>query len=254
MTANGGGHSEDTSHVHGQESLLMSALGFAAHQIIATWGIASSVPFVLSFALNLFRYLGWSISSHTTYFILSGNQYFPVQITAGLIFGFLLGSCLRRRSMLWVWVIPLAILLYAFITVPVLMPTWTSVLERPDTFASRLSHYFGSGCKTASRCLDQLLITMPFYTSVAYSIGVLLARKTSKYIRPTVQGLSTAAMALGSAFFFATVVELFVSSRQGWRWSYLLPAACPFLMAAYLAFVAVTVRSRTEDIPTAQES
>jgi hypothetical protein len=148
--------------------------------------------------------------------------------------------------MLWVWVIPLAILLYAFIAVPVLMPRWTSVLERPDTFASRLSHYFGSGCKTSARCLDQLLITMPFYTSVAYSIGVLLARKTSRYIHPTVQKQAIAVIVLGGALFIATLVEIFVSSRQGWQWSYLWPAACPLFMAAYLAFVGVMVRQRTD--------
>lgn len=224
----------------------MSMLRFATQQVIAPWGIAFSCPIVFFSISNLLRWTGWHISGHTTYSVLSGNQYFPVQITFGLVFGFLLGSCLQRRSMLWVWVIPLAILLYAFIAVPVLMPTWTSVLERPNSFASRLSHYFGSGCKTSARCLDQLLITMPFYTSVAYSIGVLLARKTSKYILPTVRKQSTAVMLLGSVFFLATLVDAFVSAGQGWRWSYLLAAICPLLMAAYLAFVAVTVRQRTD--------
>src|SRR5271168_4890860 len=108
--------------LHRRESLPMSVLGFAAHQLIATWGVALSVGVVFNFALNLLRWLGWSIPSRTTYFLLSGNPYFPVQITLGLVLGLLLGTCLQRRSMAWVWVIPFAILLYAFITALTLAP------------------------------------------------------------------------------------------------------------------------------------
>jgi len=148
--------------------------------------------------------------------------------------------------MLWVWVIPLAILLYAFITATVLLPGWTSILARPTTFASRLSHYFGSGCKTSARCLDQLEITMPFYTSAAYSIGVLLARKFSKYLHPTPKKLSNALMAFACVFFLSTFVDLILSSRQGWHWSYLFIAACPLAIAAYLVLVSISVRERTD--------
>jgi len=36
-------------------------------------------------------------------------------------------------------------------------------------------HYFGWGCRPKERCIDQLVITMPFYASVAYSLGARLS-------------------------------------------------------------------------------
>jgi len=62
--------------------------------------------------------------------------------------------------MLWVWVIPSLILCCAIVKFPDLKPedTYTSVLEQQ----SRLSHYFGRGCRPEDHCIDQLVITMPF--------------------------------------------------------------------------------------------
>ena len=124
---------------------------------------------------------GWKPSKNFVHWILTENPFYPVQIVAALYFGWLLGRRLQHRSMLWIWLLPLAILAYAFATTPVLRP-WASVFERPDTvraptqFGLRLSYYFGRGCQARARCLNQLLITMPFYASVAYSLGALLAR------------------------------------------------------------------------------
>ena len=70
------------------------------------------------------------------------------------------------------WILPLAILIYSFAETPVLSP-WESLLSRPVTVQARLSYYFGWGCQTCARCFNQLVITMPFYASVAYSFGAL---------------------------------------------------------------------------------
>jgi len=56
------------------------------------------------------------------------------------------------------------------------LPEWTSVLLRPTTVGSRLSHCFGWGCKPRAHCIDELLITMRFYASAAYFRGALMAR------------------------------------------------------------------------------
>ena len=96
----------------------------------------------------------------------------------------------NHRSMLWIWILPLAILIYAFAATPTLSP-WASILARPDTVQSRFSYYFGWGCQPRARCLDQLLITMPFYALGAYSFGALLARnaftKAPKIFRDSVE-------------------------------------------------------------------
>src|SRR5271169_6441293 len=127
MTSN---HSEplpQTADFSRKEATWLGVLAFAVHQFIATWGIASSCPIVFVLIFNLLRWTGWFIPTRKYHFFLTENPYFPVQIVFGLIFGFLFGGCLRRRSMVWVWVLPFGILLYAFIATPVLIHGWTSV-------------------------------------------------------------------------------------------------------------------------------
>jgi hypothetical protein len=79
------------------------------------------------------------------------------------------------RSMLRVWIFPLAILAYAFEATPRLTP-WASMLARPETVQARLSFCLGWGCQPRAGCIDQSVITRPFYASVAHSLGALLAR------------------------------------------------------------------------------
>lgn len=156
-----------------------SLLVFAFHQIIGTWGIAFLAAFGLFELFDLLTAISpWKPSLRFVHWILTENPFYPVQITVGLYFGWLIGRRLQHRCMLWIWIFPLAILGYAFMATPHLSP-YASVLARPDSAPARFSFYFGWGCQPRERCLDQLLVTMPFYASVAYSLGALLARKAS---------------------------------------------------------------------------
>jgi hypothetical protein len=155
---------------------MKSLLVFVFHQFVGTWGIG----FLAAFGLfSLFdavpNFASWKPPLRFVHWVLTENPFYPVQIVTGLYFGWLLGRRFHHRSMLWIWILPLAILIYAFAATPTVSP-WASILIRPDTVQSRLSYYFGWGCQPRARCLDQLLITMPFYASVAYSFGALLAR------------------------------------------------------------------------------
>ena len=155
---------------------VKSLFVFVFHQLVGTWGIACIAGFGLFSLLDMVPdSAGWKPSVHFVHRLLTENPFYPVQIVSGLYFGWLLGRRFNHRSMLWIWILPLAILIYAFAATPTLSP-WASILARPDTVQSRLSYYFGWGCQPRARCLDQLLITMPFYASVAYSFGALLAR------------------------------------------------------------------------------
>ncbi len=146
-----------------------SLLVFVLHQFVGTWGVAFLAGFGLSSLFDVSPDFGrWKPSMRFVHWVLTENPFYPVQIVAGLYFGWLLGRRFQHRSMLWIWILPLAIIAYAFAATPVVSP-WASILIRPDTLQSRLSFYFGWGCQPRARCIDQLLITMPFYASLSYS-------------------------------------------------------------------------------------
>jgi hypothetical protein len=157
-----------------------SALTFAIHQIVGTWGVAFIAAFGLTSLFDVGLDLVGSKPVRFAHWLLTENPFYPVQIVAGLYFGWLLSRRFRHRSMLWIWVLPLAVMCYALVELPILIPEWTSILVWPNTIQARLSYYFGWGCQPRDRCLDQLMITMPFYVSAAYSLGALLARKSLK--------------------------------------------------------------------------
>jgi hypothetical protein len=80
--------------------------------------------------------------------------------------------------MLWIWIIPLVILCYAVLEIRTVTPHWIPSSLQAGAGQSKLTHYFGFGCNPYNGlCLDQLILTMPFYASTFYSIGALLASK-----------------------------------------------------------------------------
>jgi len=119
---------------------------------------------------------------HPVHWVLTENPFYPVQILTGLYFGWFLSRRFPHRSMLWVWILPLLLLAYSFLAGPVISP-WASPLIRPESLRGKFGFYFGWGCRPRERCIDQLLLTMPFYASAAYSFGALLARNMSAKTR-----------------------------------------------------------------------
>ena len=149
---------------------------FVTHQFVATLGVLVAAPYVTNFFRNFLSIFGWAIEKREVSWILSETPYFPAQVLLALFFGWLLRSHFRHRSMLWVWVLPCAILCSVVIAFPT---TGQLALAQYASLSSpfRLSHFFGSGCQPTNRCLDQLLFTMPFYSAAAYSLGAALAGK-----------------------------------------------------------------------------
>ena len=218
-----------------------SALTFGLHQFIGVYGIPNTAPLVFGLFFNLLFLFGRSYPRRTFYSIVSERPYFPVQIISALILGWLLGRALRHRSMVWVWALPLAILCYSLVTASVLIPT--SVFTRPGVFQSRFSHYFGWGCQPTDHCLDQLLITMPFYSSLAYSMGAALARKTLGYASSQNKKHFRAVMFAGVIVLAASIIDLAISTHSnGWHNMYLLLAATPTGLGAFLLYAGSTIR------------
>jgi FtsH-binding integral membrane protein len=149
-------------------------LVFLAHQLVGTLGVAFFAYYLGSAVFELLGLFGRSYSMRPVHWILTETPFFPIQIVVGLYLGWLFSRHFKQRPMLWVWVLPFLVLLYALAT---FSDGSSSAL---DQTTGRLSHYFGWGCQPKDRCLDQLLVTMPFYAAVAYSAGARLALISEK--------------------------------------------------------------------------
>jgi hypothetical protein len=170
---------------------------------------------------------------------VSGLPYFPVQIVFALILGWLLGRALRHRSIMWVWVLPLVMLCYSVATYRVLIPT--SVLA--SIGQSRFSHYFGWRCRPENHCLEQLLITMPFYSCLAYSLGAAFARKAFGYADSKSGGHFRVVTVAGFIVVAAFLIDLFISVKESGRHdTYLVLAQTPTVVGALLLYVGLTMR------------
>ena len=107
---------------------------------------------------------------------------------AGLIAGYANTRKFKHWQGKWVWLFPTAYLVWRIISFhpgSVWEPRWTAAF----------SHYFGEGCiapmsirealTAVEFCFDQLNITAPFYTSVAYALGAMLFFRLPKHqLRP----------------------------------------------------------------------
>jgi hypothetical protein len=225
-------------------SVAKSALAFVLHQFIGMYGIPFTAPLVFSLGFKFLHLFGHPYSNRSFYSIVSETPYFPVQIFFAAILGWLLGRSLLHKSILWVWVLPSSILGYAFFTgLPMADFGYTSVLAGRLSAQARLSHFFGWGCRPQAHCLDQLVITLPFYSSLAYSAGAFVARKMAPRVPVANRKLSAAIMLAGLIIILAIVVDLVISTQQtGWQRTYWFILATPVGLGAYLLYVAATIR------------
>ena len=95
-------------------------------------------------------------------FVVLNQPYFLAPIIAGFLFGTLSHRIFRSDVARWVWVVPLAGLIAG-------MATWKTGGFRPY-WRDVWDNYFGRDCGS-SECAYEWLITLPFYTSVAYALG-----------------------------------------------------------------------------------
>lgn len=130
---------------------------FPLHQLLSIVGVPA-LSAVLLFAVTSPSRARWTLTE---------TPFFPVQILVALVLATVLQRILRHRTMEWVWVLPLLVLGVSFVV-------------SPFPFSTRLNRYFGSGCRPELRCFIQLAITLPLYSSIAYSLGAFLSRKLQR--------------------------------------------------------------------------
>jgi hypothetical protein len=88
---------------------------------------------------------------------------FPVQTLTSLVLGFIVWRRFQDRLMFWVWIIPCSVLFVAFCNIP-------------ESHHAPLAYFFGSGCMLQRHCFNQVALTPPVLTSIAYAVGARLAK------------------------------------------------------------------------------
>jgi len=155
--------------------MLRSLLWFGLHQFVGTLGTAFLAAFALVSLAETGQILHLSSSARWAYWILTETPYYPVQIALAFYLGWVIWKRFPTRSARYVWVLPLLLLVFAVTTRITLSPRSTSVLLLPRNEPSHFSHWFGWGCRPAAHCLDQLVLTLPLYVSLSYSVGAQTA-------------------------------------------------------------------------------
>ena len=177
-----------------------------------------------------------------SYLLLSGRPYFPIQIGLALVLGWICGRHLWHKSMVWVWVLPFAILCYAFIAIPTVTPHLPSRYQA-GIGESRVSHYFGWGCGPWNYCHDQAGITLPFYIAAAYSLGALFARRASEWIGPHLAFERVLVFIVGAWFFIGAAVDLYFAPKGGWKWTFLPLEVVPAGLGIFLMLLTFVMRA-----------
>jgi hypothetical protein len=160
------------SAVQSRQTRFKRILFFVLHQLISTIGVVA-ISGVLCFSFVAILHTWYpSLTSRQASWLLTEVPGFPFQILTGLVAGFLLARITRTRSVLLVWIVPLLFLCFGALIV--VHPT-----------SSTLAHLFGDACGPADHCFDQILFTLPFLASLAYTVGAVLGR--SQFHKPPVE-------------------------------------------------------------------
>jgi hypothetical protein len=150
------------------------------HQFISAWGInwfaAICAALLGSFLGELFSLFGRPYSMHWLHWLLTETPYFPVDSSRTVLRMEALPSLRPSLDALGLDPSGLGTDLHCGCG-STLSPESRSVLTQTG---GPLSHYFGGGCQPKYRCLDQLLVTLSFYSAAAYSIGAGLALRKAR--------------------------------------------------------------------------
>jgi hypothetical protein len=235
--------------IRSHATLPAVALRFFAHQLIATFFVMCMTPFLVLFGFETLRLFGMRYPMSDLYWVLTETGFFPVQVLFAFFLGWWLGRDPRREIMIWTWILPFVLLCYVVIAVPTVLPVAVPSAVQAGVGQSRLWHYFAPGCRLEYRCIDQIVVVLPFYAAAAYSIGAFFAPKLPGDGKRAMVFRLWAGMTFGLIFLgmaIIVVAEMLVAQnrlllRQSvpgelwqWRWILLPLVLLPALVGAWM--------------------
>jgi len=143
--------------------VLRTLFSIFVHLLLSTIGVGV-LAHLLTFLLFKLAYsFHLPVTIKQLHWVLTEIPGFPVQAVVGLFVGFILAKYMRRRLMIWIWLLPLMFLCLR-------------ILFSVGNYPSVWDHFFGYGCSLKNRCFDQVGLTLPLVASAAYSLGARIRR------------------------------------------------------------------------------
>jgi hypothetical protein len=155
---------------------VFSLLEFVIQSIVATMGafvLGAIGARLLSIVVGLLTRNSGPVNvvdypvDQQVFRVLVDSPYFLAPITAAFVLGLFSNRVWKTNAGIWVWLFPAVFLVWNVFS-------WKSSTSRSN-LADAWANYFGSDCD-GSECLYEVLVTAPFYTSVAYSVGSIAMR------------------------------------------------------------------------------
>lgn len=105
------------------------------------------------------------------------TPFFLAALLGGAIMGYLVNRNARDLTALLVWIVPLAWLIYGISESAM---SYSQAWAHQSRSAYICDNFFGTRC-SGSECLDELLFTTPFLSSISYSVtSYIVSRKASR--------------------------------------------------------------------------
>jgi len=117
-----------------------------------------------------------AISAMLQLTLLFRAPFFLGALLGGAIMGYLVNRNVRDLMALLVWLVPLAWLIYG---IRDFTASYSEVWAHQSRSAYIWDNFFGTRC-SGSECLNELLFTTPFLSSISYSVtSYVMSRKAS---------------------------------------------------------------------------
>lgn len=131
--------------------------------LAATLGIVLVTGFLLNVVL---KPLSPPLISHSQLFSVAKGPYYPLPVVLAVIAGYISYIRLKGNHRFWVWVVPTV-----YLAIKIALWKNSSVLG-DDGWGTAMAHFFPG----KQPYYPEEDVTVPFYTSLAYSFGALLER------------------------------------------------------------------------------
>ena len=234
------------------KSPVKQALILVMHQVLATLGVVLWAGVVISVALSIPRFWGYSFVLSDIRKVLQATPYYPAEVVVGFVWGWLVWRQFQHRAMLWVWVFPLVALILGIADdltrTSELYPGFVGL-----DFRITLARFFGPSCRLEDHCFDQIGMTMPFYAAVSYAIGAWFALRFPIRSRLWRQIINAAVIGIGFLVLADTVEGVIRQFRLWPWWLVLFATAFETLMGACLIAFGLRM-SRVESTGTQETS